>query len=288
MEELVQVGDEGYTTPRRTPIEAGELPITLDTTTDQVLDKKIAVPYTTTQPTVVPSFNGTRYIYFDGTDYWYYVYANAGWRSTKLDSGGFPSSPSQGNIIYYNGTAWVVLATGTVGQWLRSGGASANVTWAGPAMDPQLIGRQHGTQSQVVADNATDITVYTLSGGIPAMGTNDMLEINIVGALSANPQANDLFKIKSGSTTLVQFTIGTGADTFVMTVRIYMRNSTSAEFIDYRGRIFETGATHTSNYTTAAVDLSASSDLVITYNIPVANDQKTFTLESVNTIRYVG
>lgn len=38
-------------------------------------------------------------------------------------------SPSQGDVIYYNGTAWVRLAAGTSGQYLRTQGAGGNPTW---------------------------------------------------------------------------------------------------------------------------------------------------------------
>ena len=32
--------------------------------------------------------------------------------------------------MYYNGSAWVLLPTGTAGQVLTSGGAGANPSWA--------------------------------------------------------------------------------------------------------------------------------------------------------------
>ena len=41
-----------------------------------------------------------------------------------------PSSPAQGDIFYYNGTHWVLLAPGTSGQFLKTQGASANPVWA--------------------------------------------------------------------------------------------------------------------------------------------------------------
>jgi hypothetical protein len=44
--------------------------------------------------------------------------------------GGFPASPAQGDLVYYNGTAWVALAPGTSGQFLETLGAGANPTWA--------------------------------------------------------------------------------------------------------------------------------------------------------------
>lgn len=39
-------------------------------------------------------------------------------------------SPSQGDIIYHNGTSWVRLAAGTSGNFLKTQGAGANPTWA--------------------------------------------------------------------------------------------------------------------------------------------------------------
>ena len=35
----------------------------------------------------------------------------------------------QGNVMYYNGTDWVVLAPGTSGEALKTQGAGANVVW---------------------------------------------------------------------------------------------------------------------------------------------------------------
>ena len=40
-----------------------------------------------------------------------------------------PGSPAQGNILYYNGSAWVVLAPGTSGYFLKTQGAGQNPVW---------------------------------------------------------------------------------------------------------------------------------------------------------------
>lgn len=40
---------------------------------------------------------------------------------------------TQGVILYRNAAAWVVLAPGTSGQLLQSGGTAANVSWVTPA-----------------------------------------------------------------------------------------------------------------------------------------------------------
>lgn len=41
-------------------------------------------------------------------------------------------TPSQGDVIYHNGTSWVRLAAGTSGQFLQTSGAGANPLWATP------------------------------------------------------------------------------------------------------------------------------------------------------------
>lgn len=48
------------------------------------LQQQINIPYTTTVPTYSPTLNGVRVIYFDGTHYWLYLWANAGWRKIQL------------------------------------------------------------------------------------------------------------------------------------------------------------------------------------------------------------
>jgi len=41
-----------------------------------------------------------------------------------------PATPAQGDILYYNGTTWVVLTAGTNGYVLTTGGTGANPSWA--------------------------------------------------------------------------------------------------------------------------------------------------------------
>lgn len=73
-------------------------------------------------------------LYFDGTNWVRLATANRG--LLESTTAGAPKwtavAPAQGNILYYNGTDWVVLAVGTAGQALITGGAAANPSW-GPA-----------------------------------------------------------------------------------------------------------------------------------------------------------
>ena len=64
-----------------------------------------------------------------------------------------PTSPAQGNIVYFNGTNWVALATSaTVGAVLQNNGAASNPTWSNIS----------GTYLQV-ANNLSDVANRTTS-----------------------------------------------------------------------------------------------------------------------------
>jgi hypothetical protein len=43
-----------------------------------------SVPYTSGTPTLLATTNGTPRYYFDGTNYWLYIYANGAWKKTQL------------------------------------------------------------------------------------------------------------------------------------------------------------------------------------------------------------
>lgn len=59
--------------------------------------------------------------------------ANPVWGSVSLSFENLSdvsiSSPAQGDIVYYNGSDWVVLAPGTANYVLATGGANANPSW---------------------------------------------------------------------------------------------------------------------------------------------------------------
>jgi hypothetical protein len=78
-------------------------------------------------------------------------------------------SPAQGDILYYNGSAWTDLAVGTSGQYLQTQGASANPKWATVAIGT-------GSLSGIVqpANGGTGINngsnTITLGGSISTAG----------------------------------------------------------------------------------------------------------------------
>lgn len=63
------------------------------------------------------------------------------------------STPSQGDVLYYNGTDWVALSPGTSGEYLETQGASANPQWSAVSALPS------GTQGDILYYNGSDWVV---------------------------------------------------------------------------------------------------------------------------------
>lgn len=64
-----------------------------------------------------------------------------GFAATWQASASLPAGV-QGDVLYHNGVAWVVLNAGAVGQFLQTQGAGANPLWANAAAG--LVGVTHG------------------------------------------------------------------------------------------------------------------------------------------------
>ncbi len=88
---------------------------------------------------------------------------------------------TQGDIVYRNASAWVVLPPGTSGQVLQSGGAAANPSWTSNAyvLNSAKVDAAFGsTQGDILYRNATVWTVL-------APGTNGQFLTS--GGAGANP-----------------------------------------------------------------------------------------------------
>ncbi len=83
-------------------------------------------------------------------------------------------SPAQGDILYYNGSAWTDLAHGTSGQFLQTQGASANPQWA-----TVTIGTASLTGVVTVPNGGTGDTTLTAHGVLIGETTSP---VNVSGA----------------------------------------------------------------------------------------------------------
>lgn len=117
------------------------------------------------------------------------------------------TSAAQGDILYYNGTAWVNLAAGTNGNYLKTQGAGANPVWAAVTASPG------GSDTQVQFNDGG-----TLAGdaGFTYNKTTDTA--TLVGAIQAataniaDTAGGQYLKLTAGSNLSIDrvFTITTG------------------------------------------------------------------------------
>lgn len=201
------------------------LSYTPDPQTQQVFDEQVLIDYTTTAPTDSPRANGVRRIYYDGTRYWLYLYANGAWRSRQLDGVSFPTSLAQGDILYYNGSAIVALTAGTSGYFLKTQGASANPLWAQISQD-QIV----KNYTKVDASIAVGDVVSYLAGG-----TLDVLSnVNYVDDIEIG-RATNVFSRG------IKFTAPIGMVGFTIYLSGMKKTGTPAD--DFQVKLRATGAT---------------------------------------------
>jgi hypothetical protein len=64
-------------------------------------------------------------------------------------------SQAQGDIMYYNGSTWVVLPAGTSGRFLQTQGAGANPAWAAVVGTGDVVGPSSSTNNNLAAFDST-------------------------------------------------------------------------------------------------------------------------------------
>jgi hypothetical protein len=138
-------------------------------------------------------------------------------------------SANQGDVLYHNGTSWVALGAGTAGQYLQTGGAGANPTWAAGAggglattdIDTSaelrtIIGDESGTGAILFAGGAIgNATGTSLSFGADPGDAGPIRLSNATGLTwEAATPGTDLTLTMNGSDVLVssqQFQVPTEA-----------------------------------------------------------------------------
>jgi len=109
---------------------------------------------------------------------------------------------TQGDILYQNGTNWVVLAPGTSGQVLTTGGVAANPAWMNVSGSGTVTSVTFTGDGTVLS--STPSSAVTTSGTVTASlasAANNTILSNISGA-SASPSYNSITSIidKLGAT----------------------------------------------------------------------------------------
>ena len=145
-----------------------------------------------------------------------------------------PGSEAQGDILYYNGSAWTLLPPGTSGFVLQTKGAGANPVWV--ASVPLAIGNNTDTTA-----TTSDTTIFSLS--IPGLSANGIikLEYSIDDNNGGGPQSGDQYGIKAGSTDLVRQTISSPSGNLELWGIIYLANQNSVSAQRMNGVFYDQG-----------------------------------------------
>jgi hypothetical protein len=94
-----------------------------------------------------------------------------------------PGSEAQGDILYFNGSAWVLLAPGTSGYTLQTKGASANPLWALASLGHQVLDGTGG--SATITFNSTWQTIVSYAS-LPALTAGQSLMFAVYGSVNTN------------------------------------------------------------------------------------------------------
>lgn len=124
---------------------------------------------------------------------------------------------AQGNIIYFNGTDWVLLAPGTSGQFLKTLGAGANPVWGTPAAGTKIY--ISPTEVTFTAGNGgsgagTEHTCFstTIPGGILGTNAGVRFKIPMSGVGTSGAAGAITIRIKFGGTTYITLTLPTASN----------------------------------------------------------------------------
>lgn len=92
-----------------------------------------------------------------------------------------PGSEAQGDILYYNGSAWVPLSPGASGQLLQTQGSGANPQWASIPTQFLVTGSGTGTNYSTTSTSYVDMDSTNLKPTITGLTVGDYLVITASG-----------------------------------------------------------------------------------------------------------
>ena len=120
---------------------------------------------------------------------------------TDVDTTGL----AQGNILYYNGSSWVVLAPGVSGQFLKTQGAAANPLWDTPAGSGDVVGpaasvdnaiaRFDGVTGKLLQDYTSNAPTISDTGDMNVDGDIDVDNVIVSGNVDGRDVSTDGSKL---------------------------------------------------------------------------------------------
>jgi len=131
-------------------------------------------------------------------------------------------TPAQGDILYYDGSAWVMLTPGTTGEYLETQGAGANPQWSSPAGSGDMLKATYDTDANSVIDIGAGGTGATTASGartaLSAQLASGTLDAVTAGTYAGSTSITTLGTVATGTwqgTAIAAGYIGTHASTHI-------------------------------------------------------------------------
>lgn len=112
---------------------------------------------------------------------------------------------TQGDVLYHNGTSWAKLGAGTLGQFLKTGGAGANPSWQYGAVI-------HSSKSSGVTTTGANTTPVSVSGAVFDYVASAVYRIWVMGRINSTAATTGIgvqFDLSSAVTAIDTLTIHT-------------------------------------------------------------------------------
>lgn len=117
---------------------------------------------------------------------------------------------TQGQVLYRDGSAWVTLAAGASGQFLKTGGAAANPSWGSVITNGTVQNSTSGSAvsfTSVIPANVKHI-VMTLNG-VSISGTDDFIvQLGTGGSYTSSGYDSESASIGNGGTQMATSATG--------------------------------------------------------------------------------
>jgi len=143
-------------------------------------------------------------IYFDSTSNKLKV-STDGTTFTEIPS---PPNPSQGDILYYDGTNWVKLPAGTSGQYLKTQGEGANPTWADVDAGLSILSYNR-TRVETTSTNWTTLHTHTFTPNTNRIIVFAWVSMALYDGLTSSDELDGHFDIScNGTSYFTNWTVG--------------------------------------------------------------------------------
>jgi hypothetical protein len=191
-----------------------------------------------------------------------------------------PGSEVQGNVLYYNGASWVLLAPGTSGYMLQTQGASANPQWA--LNSTTHVVKDYSQPSATINLAATFQTIATYSS-IPALTAGQSILLRVaVNINDSNTNQDKQVRVQMNGTTILSVDSGTNTNNGVLLIDLMIGVPTPASVQYATGYYTVVGGAPAMAAASIAANISSAFSMTVQGYLQNGNSNSgTFTIKAL-------